>query len=146
MMGTLETILKGREIDFDANDCQIMCFAHVVNLCSGRVIHGAAGDSGDTPSESGVDITPSNPIARAHAAVQVIRASSARRDAFLKVIKNGNEGGWFRSGDLPEVVQLKPLQLLRDVRTRWDSVYYMLRRLHKMRLVCLLSSNAMPAN
>ncbi len=31
---------------------------------------------------------------------------------------------------------LKELQLLRDVRTRWDSIFLMLNRLREMRPVC----------
>jgi len=33
------------------------------------------------------------------------------------------------SGDPPESVTLRPLQLLRDVKTRWDSVYFMIKHL-----------------
>jgi len=37
MMQVLKTILARREIEFDTNDRKIMCFAHVIDLCSGRV-------------------------------------------------------------------------------------------------------------
>ena len=140
MMQELETILKTHDIDFDAKDRRIMCFAHIINLCSGRVIRNLtdkiADKDGGSSSESDHDIVPSNPIARARAVVQVIRGSGARRDAFDELIKNGNDGKWFKRGKPPQVVQLKPLQLLRDVPTRWDSVYHMLRRLREMRPVC----------
>ena len=151
MMEELETILKTRDIEFDAKDRRIMCFAHIINLCSGRVIHNltdkadeAADKDGSPSSEPDHEIVPSNPIARARAVVQVIRGSGGRRDAFDELIKNGNDGKWFKRGKLPQVVQLKPLQLLRDVSTRWDSVYHMLRRLREIRPVCpyLTKSNA----
>jgi hypothetical protein len=59
--------------------------------------------------------------------VRVLRSSSSRRDAFDQHIRDGNEKGWFDVGQL---------QLLRDVKTRWDSVYYMLRRLRELQPVC----------
>jgi hypothetical protein len=60
-----------------------------------------------------------------------------RRDAFDDLITNGNAKGWFRQGQPPRVVQVPHLQLLRDVQTRWDSVYHMLKRLRIMRPVSL---------
>ena len=156
MMQALKTTLEHREIDFDAIDRRIMCFAHVINLCSGQVLCGATNadkddasesESDASSSESDVDTVAPNPIARARAAVQVIRASGKRRDEFDKVIKQGNKEGWFKQGRPSQVVELKPLQLLRDVRTRWDSVYHMLRRLRQMRPVCHYTSpNVMNAN
>ena len=150
MMEALEIILKAREIDFDAKDRRIMCFAHIINLCSGQVIRAATGgvaDKGDTSSSGSDDsIVAPNYIAQARAAVRAIRGSGTRRDAFEEVIANGNEKGWFRQGQSSQIVQVKQLQLLRDVRTRWDSVHHMLKRLREMRPVCLISPNAMPAN
>jgi hypothetical protein len=140
MMQALEAILAKREIKFDANDRRIMCFAHVINLCSGRVVRGATNNEvvdKDGSSSSDDDTVAPNPIARARAAVRAIRGSGKRRSAFEGVIKNGNASGWFKRGPSSEVVQLKQLQLLRDVRTRWDSVYQMLHRLREMREVCL---------
>ena len=139
-MQVLEMILKSHEIDFNAKDRRIMCFAHVINICSGRVIHtvshGVADEDDASSSTSDDDIVASDPIELAHAVVRVIRGSGTRRDAFDKIIKDGNKEGWFEAGELLEVVQLKPLQLLQDVRTRWDLVHHMLRRLCVMRPVC----------
>jgi hypothetical protein len=67
--------------------------------------------------------------------VQVIRVSGLRQDAFDEVIVNGNEKGWFKQGRPPKVVIVPCQQLLRDVRTWWDSVYAMLRRLRMLRPV-----------
>ena len=47
-------------------------------------------------------------------------------------------GGWFKNGQ--QLVQVKQLQLLHDVRTWWDSVFHMLHRLREMCLVCLYTS------
>jgi hypothetical protein len=142
MMQVLEAILATREIKFNAKDRRIMCFAHIIDLCSGRVVRGAGATNNEVVGQDGFSssdddsVTP-DPIARAHAAVRAIRGSGKRRADFEGVIKNGNENGWFKRGPSSEVVQLKQLQLLRDVRTRWDSVYQMLHRLREMREVCL---------
>jgi hypothetical protein len=139
MMQYLETKLRGREIAFDARDRRIMCFAHVVDLCSGRVVSAASGpvDEGNDHSSSDDDTDISNPIALARAAVRAIRGSGLRRDEFDEVIKNGNDKGWFKQGRPPKTVKVERRQLLRDVRTRWDSVYRMLNRLREMRPVWL---------
>ena len=55
------------------------------------------------------------------------------RDAFDEVIKNGNDRGWFKTGQPLAVVKIKALQLLQDVHMQWDSTYLMLNRLHEMR-------------
>jgi hypothetical protein len=60
-----------------------------------------------------------------------------RQDVFDEMIKNGNDRGWFKAGQPPKVVKIKPLQLLRDVHTRWDSIYLMLNRLHEMHPIWL---------
>lgn len=46
----------------------------------------------------------------------------------------GNENGWFKN-QAGETKILPIKQLLRDVRTRWDSTFYMLRDFIDMRLV-----------
>ena len=76
-MQYLETKLRGREIAFDARDRRIMCFAHVVDLCSGRVVSAASGpvDEGNDHSSSDDDTDISNPIALAYTAVHAIRGS-----------------------------------------------------------------------
>ena len=122
----LQRRLEEHDITFDAVDHRIMSYAHIINLSSGHVIH-AAGE-GDDASES-------NPIEHAHKVVQAIRLSGKRREAFDEIIRLGNSKGWFKVGNPPKTVMLKELQLLRDVRTHWDSVFLMLNRLCEMRPV-----------
>jgi hypothetical protein len=115
-----------------------MCFGHVVSLCSGRVIlavTNGVNDVDDDSSSCDESAPASNPIARARTVVRVIRGSGLRRDAFNEVIVNGNARGWFKEGQ--KTIQLKQLQLLRDVHTRWDSIYHMLNRLREMRQVSI---------
>jgi len=136
MMKALETMLAARDVSFDAHDHRIMCFAHIINLCSGRVIDAASGVAGDknTNSLSGDDAVPSSPIPQARAAVRAIRGSGERRHAFNRNLQNGNQEGWF-TDQLSKIVKVQPLQLLQDVCTRWDSVYHMLTQLLQMRPV-----------
>jgi hypothetical protein len=151
MMKEMEVMFIERDIDFDAIDRHIMCYGHVVNLSSGRVIERAtsvaASDAADldedwsglpppvSPKEQSYeDAVARDPIALGRNVVRVIRASGIRRDAFDEVINDGNRRGWFKARD-GQPVKVQPLQLLRDVRTRWDSVFYMLNRLREMRPV-----------
>ena len=137
MMRFLATMLRGRDIAFDAVDRQIMCFAHIIDLCSKQVTRNVSKtvDDDDDVSFQSDDEIESDPIARGRDVVRVIQGSGTRREAFDEVIMNGNEKEWFKEGKPPTVVKIKPLQLLRDVRTRWDSIYVMLKRLRHLRLV-----------
>jgi hypothetical protein len=67
-----------------------------------------------------------DPVGLARRLVRVLRASNSRRVAFQASLKIGNEKKYF---------DLKPLELLRDVATRWDSTYLMIKRLIHLRLV-----------
>jgi hypothetical protein len=143
-MDEIEKCLRARDIEFDALDRKVMCFPHVVNLSSGRVIEGLTKVLEDDPEDweppaiisskqSYADAVARDPIALGRAVVRAIRASGSRREAFDDVIETGNAKNWFKDGEKP--IKVKPLQLLRDVSTRWDSVYYMINRLREMRPV-----------
>jgi len=73
-MAMLEGMFTQRDVTFDAHDCRIMCFTHVINLCSGQAILAASdGDANDDGYDLSDDaIVPSNPISRACAVVRVI--------------------------------------------------------------------------
>ena len=151
MMQELEKILKKRDIDFDATDRQVMCYGHIVNLSSGRVIEKASSSNStadddevrprptppNSPDQSYDDAVARDPIALGRNVVRVIRASGTRRNTFNELIETGNARGWFVVGQPPnqKTITLEPKQLLRDVCTRWDSVYQMLNRLREMRPV-----------
>jgi hypothetical protein len=149
MMTELDKLLRDRDILFDAVDRRIMCYAHVVDLSCGRIIERLSKESSysqewnEPPLPE--DMTYPDAIARdtishARTVVRAIRGSGMRRDAFDEVIVNGNSKGWFKEGKPPKIIQLKKLQLLRDVRTRWDSEYYMLQRLRELRAVHHISN------
>lgn len=146
MMKELARLLNDRDIAFDCDDRRIRCYGHIVDLSSKRVIDGIsqAKHSEDwvAPTEPTEPTTYNNAIARdiishSRTVVRVIRGSGMRRDAFDELIVTGNSKGWFKGGQPPVTVQLNQLQLLRDVRSRWDSVHLMLNRLRELRPVCL---------
>ena len=125
-MSGLEVILRSQGIDFSAKDRQIMCFAHIINICVQDIITKCTkGDS---------DSSVKSLLGRAREVVRHARASGARRDSLVEVIKSGNLKGWFMVNGKHTTVENK--QLLRDVRTRWSSTYQMLERIYEMRLVC----------
>jgi len=80
MMEELKAMLTKRDIAFDAEDHRIMCFAHVVDLCSGCVICVASNgvEPRNNSSLSNSDAAVSNPIALAHMVVRVIQGSGSR--------------------------------------------------------------------
>jgi len=75
-----------------------------------------------------------DPIKHAHRIVHIMHSSDQRRQAFKNVINIGNNSGWFMSHN-NEVIKLPDLELLHDVKTQWDSVYYMIERLLVLRPV-----------
>ena len=84
------------------------------------------------------------PLVRARKLIRVLRSSDQRRTKFTQFINDGNERGWFPARDkegkrIPgETTKVRNVQLLRDVKTRWDSVYLMLERLRDLRPVGFL--------
>ena len=61
-MQALETMMEAHDIDFD---CKIMCFGHVIDLCSGRVMriaNNTVDDDGDDQSDD--EAAVSAPITR----------------------------------------------------------------------------------
>jgi hypothetical protein len=160
MLQFLEKLFLDREISsFDAKDNRIMCFPHVINIAVQHVLDmmssvGAPeNDDDDSEVETYAENTDEgrrfgqtfeaacaqDPIARLRKIVVTIRSSGQRRDAFMTWIETGNKSGLFVFQNKP--VQIEPRQLLRDVRTRWDSTYQMIKRCIEMRLVspCTLS-------
>jgi hypothetical protein len=79
-----------------------------------------------------------DPLRRARRLVRILRASDERRRGLQQFIQDGNERGWFTTTDdngKRTKIQVPALQLLRDVKTRWDSVFMMLQRLRHLRPV-----------
>ncbi len=75
-----------------------------------------------------------HPVQRARTLVRTVRSSGQRKEALSDIIKKGNTNLTFLDMDGNEVL-LKDLQLIRDVKHRWDSLYNMIVRLQQLRLV-----------
>jgi hypothetical protein len=87
MMEEIGRCFQAREIEFDAQDRKVMCFPHVVNLSTGRVIKGLtkvledASENWEPPphsrhiDQSYEDAVARDPIALGRAVVRAIRSS-----------------------------------------------------------------------
>ena len=143
-----------REIlTFDAKDNRIMCFPHTINIAVQHVLKkmssieapendeddyedqadAANADEGRGFGQTFEAACAEDPIARIRKIVTTIRGSGQRRDALMTWIDTGNKNGLFVLQN--KTVQIQPMQLLRDVRTRWDSTYQMIKQCIEMRLV-----------
>ena len=136
MLEELQHLLRERGITFDAHDRRIRCFPHIINICVQHILDAfsAAGPSdlakafvhafpdGGVDREEYLKALGRNPIARGRQIVKAIRSSCLRRERFMELTKSG-------------LFEVPEYQLLRDVRTRWDSVYYMINCLRVMRPV-----------
>ena len=148
-MEELATLLRARDIDFDPIDRRIMCFPHIINICCQHVIADFTNaDLAEASTEFVAALPPDlpdrqtfeeavkrDPVALGRNIVRVLRSSGQRRDLFDDIVQDGNVKGWFQAGTPPEHIQLPLVQLLRDMITRWDTVFYMVRRLREMRPV-----------
>jgi hypothetical protein len=147
-MQELGDLLEDRGITYDSTDSRIMCFPHIINICVQHVIEKSTDinlidiDFDDTVliPQGSSDQNPQtfekavarDPIALSRNIVTGIQSSGKRRNCFEDVIKNNIGKPWCKVDD----EDIKPKQLLRDVRTCWDSVYQMIRRVWEMRPVC----------
>ena len=135
-MKNLEGLLHKCDLDtFDAKEHQIFCFPHTANICTGHIMSSLSSSPIDRePHENHIvpreqmyeQAFACDPIAMAWAAIWAIRVSGAHRDAFTAVIRDGNMDGRFKDPDTGTIMRISPLQLLWDVPSRWDSVYYMI--------------------
>jgi len=79
-----------------------------------------------------------DPLKRARRLIRFFRSSDQRRTDFLKFIVEGNQKEWFyriNKDGKRELANVPAKEFLRDVKTRWDSVYKMLQRLRILRPV-----------
>ena len=148
-MEELAKLLQSRDIDFDPLDRRIMCFPHIINICVQHVIANftnielaeaaaefvSALPLGLPDRQTFEEAVQQDPVALGRNIVRVLRNSGQRRDLFDDIVRDGNDKEWFQVGDPPVTVELPLVQLLRDIITRWDTVYYMVRRLREMRPV-----------
>ncbi|OBZ74707.1 hypothetical protein A0H81_05703 [Grifola frondosa] len=153
MMETLASSLNSMGIPFHADGNRIRCFPHVVNIAVQRGLKQLTQiDSDPYPDTDGDNISDTSEeaanrsvleahhaafeadpeystalrndvVASARSLIRACRASGTRREDFDKTIAAGN-----REKAFGENVILPDLQLLRDVDTRWSSMFVMIDR------------------
>lgn len=147
-MSELSRILQEeREFTFDATDRRIRCLPHIYNVCVQRTLDKYINaDFDECPqawrNSAGhliakaeyVEAVRDGPIAHGRDIVRAIRSSGQRRANFKQAIISGNEQEWFVDEETG-IVKLPVVELLRDVKTRWDSSYYMINRLRTLQQV-----------
>ena len=157
MLLHLSHMLGDIGVVFDEEKNYIRCFTHIINLCSQAVIKvmekddadAAYSDSETEPATESSDsdglpatmratrvTRKAGPICRARKTVAFIQKSGQHRDELQNIISEGNtDSRWMASSTETETVLLGSVTLLLDVKTRWDSVFYMLRRLRYLQQV-----------
>ncbi|KZV66296.1 hypothetical protein PENSPDRAFT_585511 [Peniophora sp. CONT] len=109
------------------------CFPHVVNIAVQTALKALSTnivsflDIYDLDSDY-ADVLMSDVVQRVRTLVHFCRSSSIRREGFLAVIAEGNKRHWWGTDANGNPKELDPLQLLRDVDTRWSSTYLMIDR------------------
>ena len=102
------------------------------SFCSGR------GDDDADKLDDWIKCIKGDPLKRARRVIRILRSSDEHRIGLQQAIQDGNKHCWFtevnKDGKRTPVT-LPQVQLLRDVKTRWDSVYLMLECLRTLRPV-----------
>ena len=78
-----------------------------------------------------------DPIKRACKLVRFIRSSDRRKLDLKEAIKDGNKSKYFGYMSKDVLIQVPDLELLRDIKTCWDSTYAMIERLLELRPVSI---------
>ena len=158
-MKELQALLVKRDVVFDHANNRIMCFPHIINICTTHIVaastqvnqkylesdglDGDDDDDDDRDSPNSYQTGPQldevfiamqppehrawlrslshDPIKLIADIVRHIRASDARKRSFTEIVQ-------LCTKDDPEFSGSLPLQLIRHIRTQWDSVYLMLQR------------------
>ena len=91
-------------------------------------------------SKNGLRVSSTIPSRHARRLICLLHFSDQRREGFRRFIQDRNKRNWFFARDESGKrcpVEVPVLQLLRDVKTRWDSVYTMLEHLRQLQPVSL---------
>ena len=139
-MQELFSLLAEHGIKFDPVDKCIMCFLHILNICSGYIAYqytdadfsaiGAAWVDALDPTIA-IDKTAyiaalwQDPVAIGHDIVCLMHASSLHHESFDNIVVTRKKSNWFISDD-HKLMKLWVLELLRDVKLHWDSIYLMI--------------------
>ncbi|KAF7974202.1 hypothetical protein HWV62_13164 [Athelia sp. TMB] len=136
-MVEFEKLLVARGISFDAIGNCIRCFPHVKNVGLTDGISELTGEKLAIQAKTNPDDSDwwkalaEDPIAKCCKLMANCRASGQHRKDFDRTIIEGNTDGVFRDRN-GNPIKLDQLQLLRDVDTRWSSIYLMIDRVLNM--------------
>ncbi|TFK63477.1 hypothetical protein BDN72DRAFT_748130, partial [Pluteus cervinus] len=145
-MAELERLLERKRVVFLRNGNRIRCFPHIINIIVKTGLRDLTsidlesdpevmqddifellGDSAcNLPTEIDdeyLHALQADVIGLVRKLVAALRASHSRREALKEVIEQGNKEGWFDK-EIPVVT------LLRDVDTRWSSIFLMADRVY----------------
>ena len=151
-MKSLKGLFHSCDIPFDAKEQQVFYFLHMTNICTGHVISSLTSaphnqEPSNNHSHSGEQTYEQalacDPIAVACVAIHAIWVSSDDWEAFAAVIRDGNKDSCFKDPLTGNTIVLRPLQLLQDVPTQWDSIYYMICQFHYLHLASGYINNLM---
>jgi hypothetical protein len=101
---------------------------------AGDLTDAADRDEGRGFRQTFKDACAEDPITRLCKIVRAIRSSGQHCDAFMTWIETANRSRLFGLKN-NNPVHIQPKQLLRDVQTRWDSIYQMVKHCIEMLLV-----------
>jgi hypothetical protein len=118
--------ILGKELGINPNERHVLCIGHIINLVAHEVLFGSDVEAFELELESNVTAEVvelatwrrKGPIGKLHNLIRYITHSSKRRDAFMAIQKVILES----QQELPEPAQ-KPLELVQDNITRWNSWY-----------------------
>ena len=153
-MWELSSLLAEHGIEFNPVDWHVMCFPHILNICSGHIAYqytdadfsaiGAAWVDALDPTiiinkTAYVAALRQDPVALGCDIVRLVCASSLHCESFNNILVTGNKSNWFISND-SKLMKLPVLKLLRDVKLHWDSIYLMINCLHVLKQVSTKSA------
>lgn len=116
MMAELSKLLVACDIKFNAKDRHIMCFPHIINLCTQAVLTVFDSPNKEKLDDMYADVFQLEPakrdkyvaaimrklISSGRDIVRTIRASGMRHDAQL--IESGNQNKWFKDSSGQAIV------------------------------------------
>jgi len=147
MQKLAQLLLDKCEFTFDPDECWIRCFPHIMHICVHHTIDkytdadftNVAAQWFNTLQQpinktAYLRAVQQDPIKLGRECVHALRASGQHWSNFRQTIQSGNENQSFTSDG--ECINLPVVQLLWDVRTHWDSTYFMINHLRTLHQVC----------
>ena len=147
-MSELSCLLQEHGIDFDPQDSHIMCLPHVLNICSKHATDNFTSTDftpvpetlfefpgSSTNKHAYVEALRKDPAVCAHNMVRIVHSSSLHCESFKAILLDGNSREYWRDEE-QNIIELPVLKLLCEVKTCWDSRYFMVKWLWLYCQVC----------